>query len=491
MFVYGALALLISLPLGAFLAFGLTQLFLNLFNIDYDVFRVSPQAITLQIICALVVPLIAALVPVLNGANVTVRQAISTYGLGADFGSNSLDRFVERVGQRLLPSHYATALGNMFRRKARLIMTQLVLVMAGVMFLMVMSLTSSIDLTINNIFSRRQYDITMLLSNLPRIDRVVEAAMATKGVEKAEVRSSTSATILLNGARANEAGVGLTLDGVPEESDFFTPFMVGGRWLQKGDGHVLVLARETAKKNNIKINDIITLDLGVYGTDNWTVVGLYEPVFAGGLDTDTVYGPQTAVFEATKKYYRGGMLFVRTSVHNEAAADAITADMKAEFERRNLKVYVSRTEYEIRRANLSQFSFIITFLLVLAVLVAIVGGISLAGALSISIVERTKEIGVLRAVGARSRTILGMFVMEGVLQGLLSWAIAVPIAFILSQPLANALGQVMFSATLDYQFNYVAVIVWLIIILVISTIASILPARGATRISVRDSLAYA
>jgi putative ABC transport system permease protein len=130
-------------------------------------------------------------------------------------------------------------------------------------------------------------------------------------------------------------------------------------------------------------------------------------------------------------------------------------------------------------------------LLALAVIVALVGGIGLMGALSISVVERTKEIGVLRAVGARSGTIIAMFVMEGVLQGLFSWMMAVPISFLIGQFMAKTLGQVMFSANLDYRYNYSAVLIWLVVVAVISTLASILPARNATRISVRASLAYA
>jgi putative ABC transport system permease protein len=107
------------------------------------------------------------------------------------------------------------------------------------------------------------------------------------------------------------------------------------------------------------------------------------------------------------------------------------------------------------------------------------------------VIERTKEIGVLRAIGARSRTILGIFVMEGVLQGMVSWLIAVPLSLLVSQPAASAMGHIMFSATLDYQYNWLAVFVWLGIVMVIAILASIFPARGATRISVRDSLAYA
>jgi putative ABC transport system permease protein len=129
-------------------------------------------------------------------------------------------------------------------------------------------------------------------------------------------------------------------------------------------------------------------------------------------------------------------------------------------------------------------------LLALSIIVAVVGGIALMGALSIGVVERTREIGVLRAVGARSPTILGIFVMEGILQGLLSWLVAVPISCLVSGLVASGLGYAMFGATLDYQYNWPAVGIWLGIILVISMLASMLPARGATRISVRDSLAY-
>ncbi len=144
-----------------------------------------------------------------------------------------------------------------------------------------------------------------------------------------------------------------------------------------------------------------------------------------------------------------------------------------------------------RTSNDFQFAMVIDMMLALSVIVALVGGIALMGALSIGVIERTKEIGVLRAVGARSRIILAIFMMEGVLQGLLSWLIAVPISLLTTPLLARALGVAMFGATLDYRYNWPAVGLWFVFIMVISAVASIVPANRATRISVRDSLAYA
>jgi putative ABC transport system permease protein len=490
--IYGLLALLIALPLGAFLAFGITKTFLDLFNIDYNDFRVSETAIFFQVLAAIGVPLLAALIPVAQGAGITVRQAIASYGLGGgDFGSSRLDRLVEQIGQRFLPSHYATALGNLFRRKGRLVLTLFVLVIAGTMFLMVQTLSSSIDFTLEKIYAQRKYDITIEFSGSQRIDRAVEMAQLIEGIEKSEVRFTHAANLVVGGTGVKEAGIGATIQGVPSGSDFFKPFMLSGRWLQPRDDRVIVITRDMAEKSKVGVGDKVTLDLAELGKDDWQIVGLYDPVFAGGFNPDVIYAPQDALFEATNRYFHGNVMLVRTRQHDESFVAPINTQLKDLFEARGIKVVLSQTEPENKKTNNFQFGTLLSFLLLLAVLVAVVGGLALMGALSISVVERTKEIGVLRAVGARTRTILGMFVMEGVLQGVISWLIAAPLSFLIAQPMASALGKIMFSADLSFRYNWIALGIWLLIILIISTIASVLPARSATRISVRDSLTYA
>jgi putative ABC transport system permease protein len=511
--VYGLLALVIALPLGMLVAFGMSQWFLNLFNIDYEVFRFSNVAVILSVLSAVAVPLVAALVPVLNGAAITVREAIASYGLGGDFGASWLDRMVERIGQRLLPSHYATALGNMFRRKARLALTQLVLITAGVMFLAVMSLSTSITATLDSEFARRNYDAEVSFEDKQRIDRVVTLAQSVEGVDRANVIASYPATLLKAGQRTKEAGLGSYIQGYPTDARVYQPLIVAGRWIQPGDGRVIVIDSETAKRNDIQIDDTVTLNLGDLGKDDWQVVGLYKMVFGGGFSTDNLYAPEDVLFDVTKRYNQGGQMFVRlkpgadpkatlNKVNDKLAEEGMQVDLggqtqnvmtlvKSMFEGRGVKVEYIQTLAENRQQADSQFSIFVGMLLALAVIVALVGGIGLMGALSISVVERTKEIGVLRAVGARSGTIMAMFVMEGVLQGLFSWMMAVPISFLIGQFMAKTLGQVMFSANLDYRYNYSAVLIWLVVVAVISTLASILPARNATRISVRASLAYA
>jgi putative ABC transport system permease protein len=489
--VYGILALIIALPLGAITASRMTAYMLGLFNIDYTQFQVSREAIIFQVVSALIAPLLAGLPPVLHGAKITVRQAIASYGLGGDFHSGRFDRIIEAIGRRWLPSHYATALGNMFRHKGRLLLTQLVLIAAGSTFLIVRSLDSSLALTLDNFFMRQDYESTIQFDVNERVGQVTALAERLPGVEEVELQLVQSASMLVSGQLAKEAGIGANIKGVPEGSDFFKPLIVKGRWLTPGDGRAVVLSRDTAQKNKINIGDMVTLDLGVLGKDKWQVVGFYEPVFVSNFVQDSFYAPQEALYQATKKFNQGAVLLIRTTSKDGTFTDSVTKDLKDLYESNNMKVIDSQTQAALRTTNEWQFSTVTSMLAALSVIIAIVGAIALMGALSIGVIERTKEIGVLRAVGARSHTILGIFVMEGILQGLLSWLVAIPISFIASPAVASSLGIAMFGATLDYQYNWAAVGVWLGLVIIISIFASILPARGATRISVRDSLAYA
>ncbi|HEX9076494.1 MAG TPA: ABC transporter permease, partial [Anaerolineae bacterium] len=286
---YGLLALLISFPLGAWTAFTVSQTFLALFNIPYPIFKVSTEALVLQLVAALIIPLIAALWPILHGAGITVREAMASYGLGGDFGSGRFDQFVESTGRRLLPSQYAVALANTFRRKGRLILTELVLIVAGAMFLMLMAMNSSIAATLNTEFARRDYDLTLQFDRMQRIDRAVPMALEVDGVERAEMRFGHSVSILKQGQRTKEAGIASQLIGAMPDSPMYTPMVVAGRWLKPGDDRVIVLDKEAADLNNLKIGDVVSLDMAELGRSDWEIIGLFKSLGTGTFSVNNMY----------------------------------------------------------------------------------------------------------------------------------------------------------------------------------------------------------
>jgi len=491
--VYGAAALILSIPPALAFAFFMSQWFLNLFNIDYLSFQFSQRAVIIQVLAALLMPLLASLFPVLKGASISVRAAIASYGLGGDFGASWLDRAVERLGAKFLPTAYAASLGNMFRRKLRLALTTLVLLTAGIMFLVVMSLIASIDRTLDNEMARQGYDLRLGFIRPLSASEVTTLVEDLSGVRQVEAWMSLNATMLREGERLEDsAGLGAQLIGLPAETKMYRPIVVEGRWLDSQDERAIVLSQETAQKNGIRVGDQVILDLGDKGESTWEVVGAYRVLYGSGFVVEPIYAPLHVVTEAAGDNDLASQLLVKGQVSTLAEEQALSDLVKDRLEDAGARLdfYTTFGRLDQRVYADNQFASVVSTLLSLAMLVATVGGLGLAGALGISVVERTREIGVLRSIGARTPSIMAMLVMEGILQGLISFLAAVPLSFLLAQPLARQLGLTMLGVDLDFAFNYPAVGIWLVLVLVISILASMVPARRATQISVRESLAY-
>ncbi len=492
--IFGLLALLVALPLGLLTSYFATKELLLIFNIDYEVFRFSPQGLAWQVAAAVAAPLLAALWPVLRGATISVREALATYGLGGDFGFSRFDRAVERLAEYLLPSPYTIALGNMFRRKGRLLLTQLVLTLAGAMFLMVLALSASMTHTLDNELNRRQYDMRFFFFENHRSDRIEELLERFPGVVEAEAWYSANGTVLREGEEIEDtSGLGAELFGIPQGSTMYEPLIIDGRWLSpEDDGHVIVISRDTAEFNGVGIGDTITVNLGDLGEADFEVIGTYQAISPDVISTEPIYAPAAAVVDVTRRVNRANQVVIRIEQNDEESQAAFMLALDDYLKGYGMEVspFFSRTKAMDREYAYNTFGIVNQILFGLAIVMGFVGGIGLMGSLSISVVERTREVGVLRSIGGTSPVIMTMFILEGVLQGLMSWLLAVPLSYILARPIAAILGETIFKVSLDFAYDYTAVLVWLVAVLCIAFLASIIPAHAAGRISVRESLAY-
>ncbi|HET7376762.1 MAG TPA: ABC transporter permease, partial [Anaerolineae bacterium] len=136
--LYAVLALLLAIPLGVLAANGVASMLVQLFNISpAPGLQLPTSAITQQLLIGLLVPLLAALWPIYTGVRVTVREAISNYGIDMSYGRGLLDRLLSRL--RFLPRTVSLTIRNTFRRKGRVVLTELTLILAGIVFNMVAS----------------------------------------------------------------------------------------------------------------------------------------------------------------------------------------------------------------------------------------------------------------------------------------------------------------------------------------------------------------
>jgi putative ABC transport system permease protein len=478
--VYGLMSLLLAVPMGAVAAYGVAIWFLDIVHVAVGPFRVMPQALGIQIGVGLVVPFVAALIPVVGGARITAHEAISSYGLGAGFGLNWLDRLIGRI--RRLPRMLALGMRNTFRRKARIALTLLTLVLGGLMFILVMSVGTSLDNTLEVLLDDLGFDVLVVLDNLYRVEPLTDAAESVSGVVRAEVWDQRRADLTVGEDEEREVYVW----AVPPDSEMFRPRITSGRALLPGDGRAILLNSKIASDEGFQVEDEIKLTIGDQESV-WTVVGLVLNV--NNLQRDN-FVPFDALARETSSHNRGAVVMIGSDQDDAATQERLIDDLREAYAGRRMEVQFVQSAHQARQANKAVFNVIVYLMLVMAVLAALVGSVGLMSTMSINVVERAREIGVMRAIGATSAIILGVFVFEGVLVGVLSWVIAAPLSYPSAWVFSDAIGRALLEAPLDFSFSIAGLAIWLVIVIALSAVASLWPALRATQVSVREALAY-
>jgi putative ABC transport system permease protein len=478
--VYGALAVLLAVPPSAYAAYAISAWSLDLFNVPFESFEIVPSALLIQVVVGLAVPLLAALVPVIGGARTTARKAIDTRGLGGGFGRGLLDQVVARVCR--LPRPLMLSLRNTFRRKGRILLTLATLVLGGAMFIVIISVRDSMDATFDALLADFGHDVMVRFDRPQRAERLVEVAGGVPGVARAEVWSGAWASISLEEGGKRQA----YLWGVPSDSAMFGPRIVAGRGFVPGDGRAILLNTKIAEDEGIQIGDQIELAVGE-GESTWTVVGLVLNMHNNQREN---FCPLDALAWEIGSVNRGNILMVETDVHDLATQQRVAREMDLALTAHRIDTDRVTSAIEERETERSMFQGMVGIMLSMAVMAAVVGSLGLASTMSINVVERGREIGVMRATGATSLAVAGIFICEGVLVGVLSWLLAVPISYPGARFLSDALGDSLIRIPLEFTYSVDGVGFWLLVVVVLSTLASLWPALQATRVSVRESLAY-
>jgi putative ABC transport system permease protein len=478
--IYGLLSFFLAVLPGVLAAHLLANWILGLLNIVNNPLRIIPQAILVQVVVGLIVPLLAALVPVIGGARITPHQAISSYGLGAGFGSNWLDRLIGRI--RRLPRPLALSLRNTFRRKARIALTLITLTLAGLMFIVIVSVGASMSNTIEVLIGDFGFDVLVVFERTYRAPRLVEASESVDGVTFAEVWDVTLATLELDGGEEIQG----QLWGIPDDSKLFRPRIVSGRPLLPEDDRAILLNNKIAVDHDIHVGDTVTMTVRDEEL-TWTVVGTIININNNQRDN---FVPFDTMARETGNANRGAFVMMAAEAHDFETHERMIRDLREVYETNRLKPVFFQSGGELRQQTSAQFNMITILMLIMALLAGLVGSIGLMSTMSINVVERGREIGVMRSIGARSAAILGIFVFEGMMVGALSWLLATPLSYPGARLFSKLIGDTLFEMPLDFAFPLYGLLGWLAIAVLLGALASLWPALRATQVSVWESLAY-
>jgi putative ABC transport system permease protein len=482
MLIIGLIALAIAIPLGMLWTRLSVQLLTSVINFNVPQFNTPRQVLYLQLFLSLFVPVVAALIPVITGSRITVREAISDYGLSkARFGKGFFDQLVGSI--RGLPRPLLLSLRNTFRQKSRLLLTLITLAFGSAIFIAVLSVYAALTITLNQALTYYGFDVIVQFNRAYRIEQIASQVRDLPGVVKAETWDARNTRILLPDGTESDS---IYLIAPPTNTTLLNPSVMTGRWLQPQDQDAIVINSDVLRiVPGLKVGDRITLTMDDKET-SWQIVGIIRSVLSGPM----AYTNYPYYASINGRYGLASAVYVK--VQNQAAEyqTMMSQLLEQDFEQAGLKVGSTQTVAALRGTAVSQYNVIFVFLGLMAVLLTIVGGLGLTGTMGLNVLERTREIGVLRAVGASNGSVLQIVIVEGILIGILSWLIGIFLAIPLSWILGNAVGAGFLGEALHFTYSFQGAWIWLFVVVVLSSIASYIPARRAVRLTVRDILAY-
>jgi putative ABC transport system permease protein len=479
--VYGLLAIAVGLPAGWIAGRWFISYAAEILNFRVTSYVTPGYVVAIEIAVGLLVPVLAAIVPVRTGSRISVVRAFNSTGLStASFGHGLIDRALGLV--RGLPRPVALSLRNTFLRKGRLLLTLATLTLASAVVMATLSVRGSILQTVTDIGDWWRYDAQVTFAFPVDAAKVERIAGQVNGVTGVESWVESGASLKRDDGSENES---LSAIGLPPRTHFINPKIVAGRWLEPGDTNAIVVNTDVVKDEpGAAVGKTVTLK--IRGDEReYRVVG----VASGQLMGPVVFVDKTYLDGVTQM--NGGItrLLITTPSHTAAAQDTAAAELERRLDAADMPSTGSETQIGMRDRLSSQLGILVTFLVIMAALLALVGIIGLTGTMTINVLESFREIGVMRAIGASHASIFGIFITEGIVVGLMAWAIGAlaswPISLMLTQGLSAAMNM-----PLSYTFSFTGVGIWLASVLVIAVVASLLPSWRASQVSVRDAISY-
>lgn len=483
--IYGLLALIIAVPLGSYAGYALSSFIANLMGAQLQGFRVIPAAVVVQVIIAFMIPLGAGFFPVNKGARTNVRRAISNYRPGQKSSNQSFlartGRWIQWVSRPLLMS-----IRNTFRKKGRLLLTIFTLTVAGAVFIAVFNVRNSMNHVMDQLMMHFMGDVTISFNQPYNVNKVERDLIVIPGISGVEGWGGSSGDIV---DQYDEVVTGLSVVAPPQESQLVDLDIIAGRFLIPGEDKAMVVSDTIYDfYPDLQLGDSLLVEIGDQRAEKWAVVGIYR--YVSMFDEPMAYANFDFVAEKNNSPNQSTSFRLVTNVPDTAALLELN---------QYIDQYLADKGYAVQNVELGEImrqnaamgvNTLVIFLLIMAILTAFVGSIGLTGTMSINVLERTREIGVMRTIGAVDFVVMQSVIIEALVIGLITWLLAIGLSFPISTALLDIIGQTMASSSFSFVFTPLGLAIWLVVIVALSIIASMMPARNAARLTINEVLAY-
>jgi putative ABC transport system permease protein len=474
--ILAVIALCIGVPIGIMAGRAYARFAASMLNATIANATPPLWIIASEIAAGILIPLLVALGPVYRASRISIHEAFSS-GIGRrPFGARPFDRWLARM--RWLPRPLMLSLRTTFHRGGRLVLTVATLAAGGAAFIAALNVSAAWTRTLDADGRARRFDVQAVFSRSYPSARVAAALASVQEVVHAEYWTEAGATL-------DEANVSLV--GPPADSKLLALPLLAGRWLQPDDDSVAVINQAVLLRDPA-LHLGRDLSMLTHGKRvHWRIAGIVKEL----NPHPNVYVPPRTILAATGQP-RDATRSARIVTRRQDVAGEVAAANAIEqaLDRAGIAVAGIQALSDSRKSFSDHLVIIKSALIFAALLVVLVGGLGLTSTLTLNVFERTREIGILSAIGATPRTIARDVVFEGMVMAVLSWCLAVLGAVPITFALDAATGQLFIRSALDFFMSPIAVALWLVLVLILAAVSSFIPARRSARLAVKEALAY-
>jgi len=491
--VIAVAATAIAIVPGMLISSTFTPLILTLLGVDAASLSAPSWMYVMVIVAGIGVPLLFSLAPIIKASRTTVREALDYRGV--DQHARKTVRFGAWFAQwRFHDRTVLMAFRNIFRRRARLLMSVMLLASAGAVFIAGMSTMAGFQAYLDQDKELRRWDVDVRLADIDQFSAVALTNLVAEipNVTRVEGWSILQTSVIPPGQQISvtrtypDQGHGsIAVTVIPPDSSLITPPpLLEGRWLRPNETGAVVISQavRAATLSSIRSGDTIQLTLGGDPT-SWLVVGIAESVGGhGGGIFITEEG-----FEAATGRSQPNVLRIVTDNHDEETRMAVATAAERTLTDTGIVV---RSAASVSRSEAASAGHMLPLILVylgLSVAMGVVGFAGLASTMSTNVLERTREFGVMSAIGAPASTVRRLVVLEGIFIAVVSCVIAVIPALLLTAVMIEYLP---LPVNLPFQISVPGVVIWVVVVVLGAALATLAPAYRASRLTVREALTY-
>ncbi len=471
--ILGAIGTAVGMAVGIPLSNWLMTYMSGEFGGTSVVWRFSGLALVLSIVVGLGGTAAAAWPALRRASRITVRDAIEDHGVVAGYGLRKLDRAVARVP--ITSRRSQMGVRNATRRAGRTVATA---VPVGLAVGTMLAFGSVLITAVNE--DARSFDLEggdiIVWNRDPGLD-----ARAGELIETVPEVSFAHPMIYSSVELDGEKYVwGLSATSTYDHD------VIAGRWFSEEEAddaaRVVVIGEALANQTGLAVGDTVTvetrrgpIDLEVIGIDGQLVndgQGLFMP-FRTVLDYEG---------------WTTGNFWVRTTDPDPETVDAAAAGIQEVLERNGYQV-ASSLRYIDRDQNMAENRLIVTVVMAMGIPVVAIGMIGLVSAMASNVLDRTREIGILRSIGARRRDLRAMFRAEGLTIAILGWLLGIPVGYGLARFILWVFER-RFDAAFTFRFPLWPVAVALVVTAITTLIVIRIPVRRVVRMPPGEALRY-